>query len=98
MTRRLKIVAFAATTAGFAAAAGAYHLGFDLLPPQTTLADGRSVPLDAAGVQACFKARALALVGDRNAEDHWQACRRRLTEYGALNAFELRSIAVACPS
>ena len=95
MTRRLKIVAFAVTIAGFAAMAGAYRVGFDVLPPQTMLADGRSVPLDAAGVQACFKARALALVSDRNAESYWHVCRRQLTEYGALDAFELRSIAVA---
>jgi hypothetical protein len=94
MTRRLKIVAFAATIAGFTAMAGTYHVGFDLLPPQTMLADGRSVPLDAAGVQACFKARALALVSDRNAESYWHACRRRLMAYGALDAFELRSTGV----
>ena len=95
MKQRLKIVAFATTMAGFAAMAGAYQIGFDLLPPQTMLADGRSVLLDAVGVQACFKARALALVSDRSAESYWHACRRKLTEYGALDAFELRSIAVA---
>ena len=95
MSRRLKIIAFAATLAGFAVMAGAYDLGFDRWPPRTTLADGRSVPLCAAGVQACFKARALALLGDATADDNWQACRQRLAAYGALDAFELRSMAVA---
>ena len=95
MSRRLKIIAFAATLAGFAAMVGAYDLGFERWPPRTTLADGRSVPLYAAGVQACFKARALALLDDATADDNWQACRQRLMAYGALDAFKLRCVAVA---
>jgi len=95
MSRRLKIIAFAVTLAGFAVMAGAYDVGFDRWPPRTMLADGRSVPLYAAGVQACFNARALALLDDATADDNWQACRQRLMAYGALDAFELRCIAVA---
>ena len=94
MTRRLKIMAFAATLAGFATMAGTYHLGFDLWPPPATLTDGTSAALRAADAQACFKARALALFGDDAAEAYWQACRRQLVSYRALSAFELRSTAV----
>lgn len=95
MIRRLKIIAFAATLAGFAVMAGAYDLGFDRWPPQATLADGTAAPFRAAEVQACFKAQVIALLGDHAAGDYWQACRRQLLAYGALNAFELRSMAVA---
>jgi hypothetical protein len=94
MTRRLKVVAFATFLAGFASMAGAYDLGFDLWPPYATLADGRSVPYPAEDVQACFKARAAALLADRDAGAFWQACRQHLMTYRAFDAFELRSMAV----
>jgi hypothetical protein len=95
MIRHLKIIAFAATLAGFAVMAGAYDLGFDRWPPQAALADGQSVPLGATDVQACFKARARALLGDRAAGDYWDTCQHQLARYGALDAFDLRSLAVA---
>jgi hypothetical protein len=80
--------------AGFATMAGAYHLGFDRWPPQAALADGTSVTFRAADVQRCFKARALALLGDHYADDDWQACRQRFIAYRAMGAFELRGMAV----
>ena len=81
MIRHLKIIAFAATLAGFAVMAGAYDFGFDRWPPQAVLADGQSVPLSAAGVQVCFKARALAVLGDHTAGDYWEACHDQLARY-----------------
>jgi hypothetical protein len=95
MSRRLKIIVFATALSGFAVMAAAYDLGFERWPPRTTLADGRSVPLNATDIQACFKARVLALLGDAASNNTWQACRQRLTAYRALNAFELRSTLVA---
>jgi Type IV secretion-system coupling protein DNA-binding domain len=95
MSRRLKIIAFATTLVGFAVMAGAYDLGFERWPPQATLTDGQSTALYAPDVQACFKARALALLGDAASNHYWQACRQRLIAYRALEAFEVRSVAVA---
>ena len=56
MMRNLKIIALAATLAGFGVLAGVYDLGFDRWPPHAILADGQSVPLGATDVQACFLA------------------------------------------
>lgn len=71
MTRRLKIIAFAAILAGFAMMASTYNLGFDIWPPQARLADGTSEPFRTAEVQACFKARVVALLGERDADRYW---------------------------
>ncbi len=95
MMRRLKIIALAATLAGFGVMSGVYDLGFDRWPPHAILADGQTVPLGATEVQTCFKARALALLGDRAAGDYWDACQDQLALYGALDVFDLRSLAVA---
>src|SRR5207247_805118 len=94
MIRRLKMTAFAATFASFAIMAGAYDLGFERWPPATALADGQSVRLDPAGVQACFKARLLSFLADIPSAKTWQGCRQRLIAYGALDAFNLRSMVV----
>jgi len=94
MNRRLKVATLAATFAGFVAMAGAYDLGFERWPPEALLADGASVPLRAADVQACFKTRVLGLFGDHGAEAYWQRCQRQLTAYQALGAFEGRSLIV----
>jgi hypothetical protein len=95
MIRRLKIITFVLTLGGFAAMAGFYQLGFDFFPPQAIDPDGTSTPFRAADVQACFKMRALALLGDFRGGSYWQACRRELYGYQALAAFELRTVAVA---
>ncbi len=95
MIRRLKIATFVASLTGFAVMTAGYQLGFNRWPPLAILPNGSSAPLSATGVQACFKVRALALLGDRASSDDWQACRRRLAEYGALDAFEFRCAAVA---
>jgi Type IV secretion-system coupling protein DNA-binding domain len=94
MNRRLKVVTLAATFAGFVAMAGAYDLGFERWPPQAVLADGASVSLRPADVQACFKTRVLGLFGNQGAEAYWQRCQRQLIAYGALGAFEGRSMIV----
>lgn len=94
MTRHLKITAFALTLAGFAAMAGAYQLGFELWPPRAILANGTSTPFHAADVQACFKARARAWLGDRGGAAYWQNCRQHLIAYQSLEAFDFRTMAV----
>ena len=95
MNRRLKVAALAAALAGFAAMAGTYDLGFERWPPQAVLADGASVALRPSEVQACFKTRVLRLFGDLGSEAYWQTCRQQLTAYGALGAFDTRSMIVA---
>lgn len=95
MIRHLKIMTFAAALAGFAAMAGAYELGFDIWLPRGTLMDGRSVSFRTANVQACFKARALALLMDHESETIWQSCGEQLTAYQALDAFDVRTDTVA---
>ena len=94
MNRRLKVATLAAMFAGFVAMAGAYDLGFERWPPDAMLADGASVPLRPADVQACFKTRVLGLFGDQGAEAYWQRCQRQLAAYGALGAFDGRSMMV----
>src|ERR1700686_3560342 len=97
MNRRLKVATLAAMFAGFVAMAGAYDLGFERWPPQAVLADGARVSLRPADVQACFKTRVLGLFSDQGAEAYWQRCQQQLAEYGALGAFEARSmIVVGC--
>jgi hypothetical protein len=91
MIRRLKMVAFAAAMAGFAVMAGAYDLGFDRWPPEAILADGSIVRFRASDMETCFKAQFRALFGDR---DYWQACQEMLARYDALDAFDLRTLAV----
>ena len=56
MMRHLTIIALGATLAGFGIMAGVYDFGFDRWPPHAILANGQSVPLGAADVQACFLA------------------------------------------
>lgn len=94
MIRRLKVITFAAALAGFAIMAGAYDLGFGRWPPQAVLANGETAPFRAPEVEACFKARVTALLGDHVADDFWQTCRGQLARYGALDAFDLRSLVV----
>ena len=97
MNRRLKVATLAAMFAGFVAMAGAYDFGFERWPPEAVLANGASVALRPADVQACFKTRVLGLLGDRGAKAYWQMCRRQLASYQALGAFEVRSmIVVGC--
>jgi hypothetical protein len=97
VNRRMKVATLAATFAGLVAMAGAYDLGFERWPPDAMLANGASVPLRPADVQACFKTRVLGLFSDQGAEAYWQRCQQQLAEYGALGAFEARSmIVVGC--
>jgi Type IV secretion-system coupling protein DNA-binding domain len=93
MSRRLKITAFGAAMAGFAVMASAYDLGFGRWLPQGTV-KGRVVSFRANDVQGCFKAQMVALLDIPPAGANWQACRRELARYRALEAFEVRSIAV----
>ena len=65
MTRRLQDRALCRDARRLRRHGGAYQLGFDAGRPGRLLADGTSVSLRAADVQACFKARALALLGDQ---------------------------------
>ncbi|WP_316195600.1 MULTISPECIES: type IV secretion system DNA-binding domain-containing protein [unclassified Bradyrhizobium] len=90
MTRRLRIISFLAAVGCFAAAAGVSYLGFDLWPPGATLADGRSVPIGAADVEVCIRARGLAWLADRSGDAQWRTCIDWLTRYQALTGFELR--------
>jgi len=94
MIRHLKITALALTLAGFAAMTGAYQLGFALWPPQAILANGTSAPFRPEDVQACFKARARAWVGDRGGDAFWTSCRQQLIADRALGAFDFRTMAV----
>jgi hypothetical protein len=95
MSRSLKVIALASTFAGFAATAGVYDLGFDFLPPRATLADGTTVPLPPSDLQACFKTQAFMLIGDADAASQWHICQKWLVKYGALEAFDRRSLVVA---
>jgi hypothetical protein len=90
MTRKLRILSFLAAMTCFAATGGISYLGFELWPPSATLADGRSIPLNSAEVEACVRARGLAWLGDRNGGAYWRACRDDLSRYHALAGFELR--------
>jgi hypothetical protein len=65
MTRRLRIICFLSVMACFAGTAGISYLGFDLWPPQATMADGRSVPIKSADLQVCIRRRGLAWLGER---------------------------------
>jgi Type IV secretion-system coupling protein DNA-binding domain len=94
MNRRLKVATLAATFAGFVAMSGAYDLGFERWPPDAVMANGASAALRPAEVQACFKERALAWLGDRGGEAYWQACRQTLIAYQALGAFDFRTASV----
>jgi hypothetical protein len=94
VNRRVKVATLAATFAGLVAMAGAYDLGFERSPPRAVLADGASMPLGPAEVQACFKARVLGVFGDHGTETYWQRCRQQLAAYRALGAFEGRSMIV----
>ncbi len=90
----LKVVTFAAAFVGFAIMAGAYELGFGRWPPQAILADGSTARFSTVEIQACFRAQIRALFGDSVAADDWRSCQDQLAEYGALDAFDLRSLAV----
>ncbi len=94
MMRRLKIITFVLAVVGFVAMAGAYLLGFERWPPRFVSEDGGTGLLHPHDAQACFKARALALFGDRDAIAHWDVCRHHLSARNALNAFDLRCAAV----
>ena len=95
MSRRVKVVALIGMLSGFGLTAAAYELGFDIWPPEATFSDGTSTRFGAEDVQLCFKAGALALLGESKANRYWQTCRRGLVAYGALDAFALRSTVVA---
>lgn len=90
MIRRLRIISFLGAVGCFAASAGISYLGFELWPPSATLADGRSVPLNSAEVEACGIARGLTWLGDRTGNAYWRACRDDLLRYQSLTSFELR--------
>jgi hypothetical protein len=90
MTRRIRILSFVAAITCFAATWGISYLGFELWPPSAALADGRSIPLKSAEVEACARARGLTWLGDRGGSAYWRACRDDLSRYLALAGFELR--------
>jgi hypothetical protein len=95
MTRRLRIISFFAALGCFTLSAGVYHLGFELWPPSTTMANGRTVPFQSADVEACVKWRVLAWLGDSCADTYWRTCRGHLSLYGAMDPFEVRFWTVA---
>lgn len=64
MIRRLTIAALAMAAFGFAAMAGAYHLGFERVPLVAALPNGGTRALPFEALQGCLKDRALALFGD----------------------------------
>jgi Type IV secretion-system coupling protein DNA-binding domain len=90
MTRRLRIIAFIAALGCFALIGGVYHLGLELWPPRATMADGRTVPLQSADVEACLRGRVLAWLGDSYGNTYWRNCRAHLSQYQALEGIELR--------
>ena len=90
MSKRLRIFSFIAAIGCFALSAGAYQLGFDLWPPSATLADGTTTRFRSADVEACLKGRTMAWLGDRSNDLYWHNCQRQLSQYRALNGFEIR--------
>jgi Type IV secretion-system coupling protein DNA-binding domain len=90
MTRRLRIISFLAAIGCFAFAAGSYQLGFELWPPSATLADGTATPFRSADVEACVRGQVLAWLGDSYGDTYWRNCRAHLSQYQALDGFELR--------
>jgi hypothetical protein len=64
MTRRLRTIAFLAAVGCFASAAGSYHLGFELWPPNAAMANRRTEPFRSTEVEACLRGRILAWLGD----------------------------------
>ena len=87
MTRKLRVVSFLAVMTCFAATWGISYLGFELWPPSAALADGRSIPLKSAEVEACARARGLTWLGDRNGDLYWRACRDDLSRYQSSAGF-----------
>ena len=90
MSKRLRIIAFVAAVGCFALSAGSYKLGFGLWPPSAIMADGRTRPFRSAEVEACLRGRVLAWVWDGSGDAYWRSCRNQLTQYGALDGFEVR--------
>jgi hypothetical protein len=95
MTRRLRIISFLAALGCFAFAAGSYQLGFELWPPSATMANGRTVPLGSADVEACIRGRVSAWLGDSYGDTYWRTCRAQLSQYRALDGLEVRFWTVA---
>jgi Type IV secretion-system coupling protein DNA-binding domain len=95
MSRRLRIISFLAALGCFAFAAGSYQLGFELWPPSATMANGRTVPLGSADVEACIRGRVSAWLGDSYGDTYWRTCRAQLSQYRALDGLEVRFWTVA---
>ena len=95
MSGGFKRSTFAAALAGFAAAAGAWQLGFVAWLPEATMADGRTAPYHSEDVQRCLKAEILALFDLPGAVRFWHVCQDDLIHGQALSGFELRALAFA---
>lgn len=95
MSRTLKVTTLLLALLGFAAAYGAYHIGFERWPPVATLPDGATKYFQPKVIEGCLQSRVLRLFGDRPSRDRWEACREYLDDYRALGPFDLRYYAVA---
>ncbi|SDT08597.1 Type IV secretion-system coupling protein DNA-binding domain-containing protein [Bradyrhizobium canariense] len=90
MSKHLRIISFIAAISCFALSEGAYQVGFDLWPPDATMADGTTTPFRSADLEACLKGRTMAWLGDRSGDLYWRNCQRQLSQYRALDRFEIR--------
>lgn len=95
MMRLLRTGAFVLSLVALGATYAAYSLGIHQWPPIATLEDGSRVPLQVPTIETCFKARALGLFGDRQADARWTSCRGYLERFQVLGAFDLRYYGVA---
>jgi hypothetical protein len=88
--RKAKIVLLGVLFTGLGAVMLINEIGIARHPPAGRFPDGITRGFDSSDVRACMGARALATLGDRTSQWHWQRCESTLAQTQALSAFDLR--------